>query len=861
MNRFKNIKSGKDVHSFLSQGALKESDILVIIEDIRSGNDTHFELDKFYFSFDRYEELLNKKKLIQKEIAQLENDLIKLKKRKKITEIDQKQKQMRVDILNLALTIHKSRDSEKLREVKLLFGEGKLAGIDNAITKEYLLNQQKISQLSVKLVDNSNEFLVKAQVTNLDYDRNDRFEKAIYFFDKGLMSAERAKDNEHLGYYYFDYGSFLSNHKHYSNAILNYEKARTIYQDLSFKNKTIYQVYFADALANLGVLYEEINEFEKANRFYNEALSIYENTFQTLANYNAWIRVLINKGGFLDKRNMLDEAKKCYETAINLILNIKGNSLDVDFIYAGALQNLAALHFKRNNFKTAIKEYHLSLEVLFKLESNETYLSGIAKVYSNLAMAYQAINNLNDAELFYLKSLEIREKQSELNPEAFKFELAISLEAIGTFYGMSKNFGKGIDFLNRSISILRDLNEVDLDAFLFNLGKALNNIGNLYSNINLLDKAFNFFKESETIRRNLSENNAGKYNSDLALTLFNFANNLNQLGQVNNAEAKYKECVEIRKSLALDNPEIYNPEIANTFINLSLTQKALGKINEAIESNLEAIRLHRNEYLGVGISYNFLSYFTIALNNLGEIYKEKDEYYEAKKFYLEAIELQEKLVEKDFFKNANYLALFQRNLGRLEVRFNNSELAEKYFQASIGVYKNLRQKDLKYNKEIAPIVSELANLYYDMRMFKESEKADREALTIYKEMVSNGDKHYLKDLAIIYGNLASSEANSKNYNQAERNYNESLFIYKKIARENPGKYKIDIGVGAMNLARFYTLEKSDKLKALASLKEAVKALAPYVQTSQQAQYQMGAVGHILNHWNVNLEDFSKEIDD
>ena len=161
MQIYNNIKSGKDLYTFIEQNTITESSIRTIIEDITSGTNTHFELDQFFLSFDHYKGLMKKKKAIQNEIAQLEDNTSKLQLGSRITEIEQQQKDMRANILTLSLTIHRSRDTEKLKEVKLLYGEGKISAIDNSITEEYLINQQKIAQLSEKLVDNSNEFLVK----------------------------------------------------------------------------------------------------------------------------------------------------------------------------------------------------------------------------------------------------------------------------------------------------------------------------------------------------------------------------------------------------------------------------------------------------------------------------------------------------------------------------------------------------------------------------------------------------------------------------------------------------------------------------------------------------------------------------
>ncbi|MBT28930.1 MAG: hypothetical protein CMO01_04640 [Thalassobius sp.] len=42
------IKSGKDIYTFLKQEFISEFQILSIIEDIRSGEDTHVELDQYY---------------------------------------------------------------------------------------------------------------------------------------------------------------------------------------------------------------------------------------------------------------------------------------------------------------------------------------------------------------------------------------------------------------------------------------------------------------------------------------------------------------------------------------------------------------------------------------------------------------------------------------------------------------------------------------------------------------------------------------------------------------------------------------------------------------------------------------------
>ena len=206
------------------------------------------------------------------------------------------------------------------------------------------------------------------------------------------------------------------------------------------------------------------------------------------------------------------EARDFYERLINLAPTIEHH-----FKYAHLLQSL-------NDFKKAKTLYEKVLQELRELskQNQEAYKPNVAMTLNNLGNLLSATNELKQAQAHYEEALEIHRELAKQNPEAYKPDVSLTL----------------------------------------------NNLGNLLRVTNDFKQAQAYYEEALEIYRELAKQNPEAYNPDMAMTLNNLGSLLRITNDFKQAQAHFEEALEIRRELAKQNPEAYKPYVATTLNNL-----------------------------------------------------------------------------------------------------------------------------------------------------------------------------------------------------------------------------------------------------------------------------------------------------
>ena len=143
------------------------------------------------------------------------------------------------------------------------------------------------------------------------------------------------------------------------------------------------------------------------------------------------------------------------------------------------------------------------------------------------------------------------------------------------------DFKKAKTLYEKVLQELRELSKQNPEAYKPDVAMTLNNLGVLFSDTNKLKQAQDYYEEALEIRRELAKQNPEAYKPDVAMTLNNLGilhKNTNDLKQ---AQAYYEEALEIYRDLAKQNPEAYKPNVAMTLNNLVILYLELKKKGDA----------------------------------------------------------------------------------------------------------------------------------------------------------------------------------------------------------------------------------------------------------------------------------------
>lgn len=194
---------------------------------------------------------------------------------------------------------------------------------------------------------------------------------------------------------------FLGN---YNEALDLYLKALMIYEKLKDPRGLI------AVNVNLGAIYDRLSDDERALNYYKQALQdlntkgkeiLEKNPEYKTVLYNNIASLYNKQGDSIRYRQYIDEALK---------LSLHGKDLKtLGVIY----NNLGLQSLEKNNFKQA--KLHLQKSIQNRILIND--LDGLAKSYHFMTSFYDRINQLDSAEWFARKSLEIAKKIGSLETQ------------------------------------------------------------------------------------------------------------------------------------------------------------------------------------------------------------------------------------------------------------------------------------------------------------------------------------------------------------------------------------------------------------------------------------------------------------
>ena len=371
------------------------------------------------------------------------------------------------------------------------------------------------------------------------------------------------------------------------------------------------------------------------------------------------------------------EARDFYERLIEL-----SPTIDNHFSYAYLLQGL-------NDFDKARSHYEAALQILreWEAENTEAYKPDIATTLNNLGSLHCDTNDFKQAQVYYMEALQIYREVSKQNPEAYKPAVATSLNNLGILLKETNELEQARAYNEESLALYRELSEQTPKAYLPAVATSLNNLGNLLKNTNELQQARTYYEEALEIRRELFEQNPEAYKPAVATSLNNLGILLKETNELQQARACYEEALEIRRELSEQNPEAYKPAVATSLNNLGVLLKNTNELGQARTYYEEALEICRE--LSEQNPKAYMPDVAMSLNNLGILLKETNELQQARAYYEEALEIYREMSEQNPEAYKPNMGMVLTNLTLLYLQQVKKEEAGKAYQEAHDIYQDL----------------------------------------------------------------------------------------------------------------------------------------------------------------------------
>ncbi len=228
----------------------------------------------------------------------------------------------------------------------------------------------------------------------------------------------------------------------YDDAFNNLEFASQIYHKLNNQPK------YASCLQNMGLIYNNKGEFIKAREKMTEALHI----FETVDDDKNTAELNQNIGIICFKQNEDSLALYHYSKAINYFKkdhNLNGMGINYS--------NIGLTLQKKKNYSSAIKQFEKANTYFIKTD----YFIGQMWAYNNIGASWAMINNSEEAQTNFLKSLSIASKLKNNEGILSNYkDLSFLYEQTGD-YKKSLHYTQLHNALNDSLNLQQSANRIN----------------------------------------------------------------------------------------------------------------------------------------------------------------------------------------------------------------------------------------------------------------------------------------------------------------------------------------------------------------------------------------------------------------
>ena len=295
-----------------------------------------------------------------------------------------------------------------------------------------------------------------------------------------------------------------------SKAILQLTKALTIAEKNN--NKEL----ISRTKNNLGIVYRDLGEFEKAKKLSIQAL---ENT----KNATLIASINVNIGACNRKLGLYEEAIKNYIKSLKIYES--QNNLDK---IATVNNNIAIVYSYLNLNKKSLEYYEKAIKVFEELDNKK----GISQAYNNIAIVYANQGKLDEALTNFRYSLWLERNLKD------KKGIAESLNNVGSVHYYLGKIDSAVYYFKQSADVERSIGNFA------GVSASYNNIAQVFIENNQLKKSKKYIDSAYLIARKY------KTSDDIEASLLNYTDYYEKKGDYKKSLDSYKKFAFFKDSIS-----------------------------------------------------------------------------------------------------------------------------------------------------------------------------------------------------------------------------------------------------------------------------------------------------------------------
>ena len=277
---------------------------------------------------------------------------------------------------------------------------------------------------------------------------------------------------------------------------IGYYKEALKYYNLSLeRNHPLDDIgIFLSTLNNKQLIHSNKLNIQENKKFLEAVIELFENQ-NSKNNYNLF-PFYNNLGAIYEEEKQYNKALDLYIKSLNILIN---NNLNQNHIgYAVIYNSIGLNYYYQTDYEKAIINYNKAINILENINKKHDY---IAITYKSIGQAYKALNDYINAEKYYKKSLELATLIFERN----HYLVSDIYSELGGLYFETKKYDYALDMYKKSLLVQENL---DKDNNIYKEG-IYASIAEIYEIQGNIEQSISYF---ENELKKFSENDKKEYN-------------------------------------------------------------------------------------------------------------------------------------------------------------------------------------------------------------------------------------------------------------------------------------------------------------------------------------------------------------
>ena len=367
----------------------------------------------------------------------------------------------------------------------------------------------------------------------------------------------------------YDYAQFLYKYGFYKDAEAVYLRQIPIIMDLRDNGEGNIATSFND----IGLVYDEQGDYDKALEYYFKALAIYEKVLGmehpfTATSYN-------NIGIVCDHKGDYEKALKYHLKALAIREKVLCKEHpDI----ATSHNNIGTLYNKKGDYDKALEYLQKALALREKILGTEHPLTAV--FYHNIGAVYHRLGDYDKALEYYFKDLAI----SELVLGKEHPATAISYNSVGWVYKIKGDYDRALAYHLKALEI----DEKVLGTKHPKTAQSYNYIGSVYKKQGDYEKALAYHLKALEI----DEKVFGTKHPETAQSYNNIGSVLNRQGDHDKALEYHNKALAIRERILGTN----HSDTAQSYNNIGWVYREKGEYETALNYYTKAYQIVKNKF-------------------------------------------------------------------------------------------------------------------------------------------------------------------------------------------------------------------------------------------------------------------------